>query len=277
MLEKSKVITGMLAFLFFAVLSKGASGQSGDSKAVEILETLQERYEESIEGIDDYVLVKGDHTIYYKKAYDDEGHPYFKTKTENMEGVESTSARNEDLYSQVTGAMKDKATYEGTGEVEGHDVHILYVDELKIESFDDDPAIEDPTLEDLYLYIDSDKWVIRQMEYTAKFKGEEGKVREVSPVVQNRDYRKVEGMLIPYETSTIVTGLTLSEEERQKAKKGLKKFDKQLEEMPESQREMMEDMMGDKVEKYRKMVEEDRYESVEKVKEVRVNTGMEDF
>lgn len=273
MLEKSKVITGMLAFLFFAFLSIATSGQSGDSKALEVMETLQEHYEESIEGIDDYVLVKEQNTIYHKKAYDD-GRPYFKTKTKtkNMEGVESASARNEDLYSEFTGAVKDKATYEGKGEVEGHNVHILYVDKLELEGFDDDQAI-DQTIEDLYLYIDPDNWVIRQMEYTAEFKGEEGKVREVSPVIQNRDYRDVEGMMIPYETSITVEGLTLSDEERQQAKEGLKKF----EEMPESQKEMMQDMMGDKVEKYRKMIKEDRYESVEKVEEVRVNTGLEDF
>lgn len=41
-------------------------------------------------------------------------------------------------------------------------------------------------------------------------------MREISPIVKNRDFRNVEGILIPYETATIVKGLTLTDEERKK-------------------------------------------------------------
>lgn len=275
MLKKSKVFSGILTILSFIFFSMTVYSQKGDSKALEVLEKLQERYEESIEGIDDYVMEKGQHTIYYKKAYDD-GRPYFKVKTENAGRMESATAGNKDLYSQLSGQVKEKATYEGTDEVDGHHVHILHVNELEIDNLNDDPNV-DNTIEDLYLYIDPGKWVIRQMEYTVEFTDENGEVREVSPVIQNRDFRDVEGMKIPYETSTTITGLTLTEEEHKEAEEGLEKFEEDLQEMPEAQRKMAKQMMGDRIKKYRKMIDENEYKSVTKVKEVRVNTGMEDF
>ena len=45
--------------------------------------------------------------------------------------------------------------------------------------------------------------------------------------------------------------------------------------MPPDQREMVEQMMGGQIEKYRKMLEDDKMEVVSTVKEVRVNTGIE--
>jgi hypothetical protein len=111
------------------------------------------------------------------------------------------------------------------------------------------------------------------MEYTVKSQIKDEEVREISPVIKNKDFRNVEGMLIPYETATVVEGLTLSEEERKKAKEGLKEF----EEMPDAQKEMAKNMMGDKIEEYRKMIENNRYEKVSKVEKIKVNTGMEDF
>lgn len=258
----------LLFIVIVAVLSNTANSQ--DKKAVEVLESMQEQYEESIEGIDDYVMEKGNHTVFYKKDYTENGRPYFKTKTkgENVEKMES--ATNEDLYSQFSSQAKEKATYKGDDEVEGHNVHVLYIDKMEIEGFNPNNDTED-TIEDIYLYIDSDKLVLRKMKYTVKSKIQGGRVREVSPIVKNRDFRNVEGLMIPYETSTVVQGLALSEEERKQAKKGLEKFDQ----MPEDQKKMARQMMGDKIKKYRKMLEEDRYKKVSKVKSIEVNTGME--
>jgi hypothetical protein len=149
---------------------------------------------------------------------------------------------------------------------------------MEVEGFNADRDTED-TVEDISLYIDSDKLVVRKMEYTIQSKIKGGEVRKISPVIKNRDFRNVEGMLIPYETATIVKGLTLTDEEREKVEKGLRDFEEKLEEMPESQREMVEAMAGGKIKKYRKMIEEDQYKQVSRVKNIEVNTGtkMEDF
>jgi hypothetical protein len=265
------LLRSIITVVLLGLFSNPAISQ--DIKAIEVLEEMQERYEESIENIDDYVMEIENHTTFYKKAHKEDGRPYFETKTKgksrNYGG--SVSASNEDLYSQFTSQAKEKVTYEGTDIVEGNEVHVLYVDEMELEeNLDQDPRT-DNTIKDLYLYIDSDKLIVRKIIYTVEFSNGNGTIREISPIIKKRDFRDVEGMLIPYETITIVEGLAMSEKERQQVKEGLKEF----EQMPESQREMAEQMMGDKIEKYRKMLEEDRYEEVAKVEEVRVNTGME--
>ncbi|MCF8302763.1 MAG: hypothetical protein K9I94_05750 [Bacteroidales bacterium] len=268
----------LLFFTIVAVLSNTANSQ--DQKAVEILESMQERYEQSIEDIDDYLMEKGKHTIFYKKAFTEDGKPYFKTKTKgnNKKDMGSASATNKDLYSQFSSKAKEKAIYERTDKVDGHEVHVIYIDQMEIKGFNADRDTED-AVEDIYLYIDSDKLVVRKMKYTITSKIKGGEPRKVSPVVKNKDFRNVEGMLIPYETATVIKGLTLTEEERKKIEKGLSDFEKEMEEMPESQREMMEQMAGDKIERYRKMIEKDQYEQVKRVKNIEVNTGMklEDF
>lgn len=264
----------LLLIMIVAVLSNTANSQ--DQKAVEVLESMQEMYEESIKDIDDYIMEKGNHTVYHKKAYTEDGSPYFKTKSkgEYKEETKSASATNKDLYSQFSSEAKEKATYEGTDEVDGNQVHVIYIDQMEVEGFNADRDTED-TVEDIYLYIDSDKLVVRKMEYTIQSKIKGGEERKISPVVKNRDFRNVEGMLIPYETATIVKGLTLTDEEREKVEKGLSDFEEKLEEMPESQREMVEEMAGGKIKKYQKMIEEDQYKQVSQVKNIEVNTGME--
>jgi hypothetical protein len=57
----------LLLIMSAAVLSNTANSQ--DQKAVEVLESMQERYEESVNDIDDYIMEKGNHTVLYKKAY----------------------------------------------------------------------------------------------------------------------------------------------------------------------------------------------------------------
>ncbi len=111
-----------------------------DQKAVEVLEGMQERYEESIEDIYDYVIEKENHIIFYKKFHKENGRPYFETKSKGKSWK-----------------------YAGSNSIN------------------------------------------------------------------------------------------------------------------EAQKEMAKKMMGDKIEKYRKMIENNRYEKVSKVKEIKVNTGMEDF
>ncbi|MCF8339292.1 MAG: hypothetical protein K9I74_15045 [Bacteroidales bacterium] len=190
----------LLFITIIALLSNTASSQ--DQKAVETLESMQERYEQSIKDIDDYIMEEEDQTIYYKKAYTDDGKPYFKTKTKGAY-MESTSSTNKDFYSQLFSQAKEKAIYKGTDEVDGNNVHVIYIDQMEIGSFNPNKDAKN-TIENIFLYVDSDKLVDRKMEYTMKSQIKGGEVREMSLVVKKRDYRNVEGMLIPYEKATVV-------------------------------------------------------------------------
>lgn len=268
-MKRLVLLRSLTALVILGLFSNPVISQ--DQKAIDVLEEMQERYEKSIENIDDYVMELENHTIFYKKAYKEDGRAYFETKTKGKSrNYAGSNSVNEDLYSQFTSQAKEKATYKGTDKVDGNEVHVVYIDEMEVEeNLDQDPKT-DNVFKDLYLYIDSDNLIVRKIKYTVEFSSS-GVVREITPIVKKRDYRNVEGMMIPYKTTTTIEGLAMSEEERQQAKEALEKF----EQMPEQQRKMAEQMMGDKIKKYRTMLEEDKYEKVSKVKEIRVNTGME--
>ncbi len=255
----------------FSLVVAPAAGQN-DPEVREILETWQRHYEASIEHVDDYVMVRDEQTVYYKKAYDN-GRPYFESRVKDAEDQELTSGSNltdAEVFSRVHDAVLEKGVYKGTNEVNGHHVHVIYIDRV-------DDIVEEPwapeTFEDVYLRIDPDKWVIREIEYKAHVE-HEGEERIINQLIQMRDYRDVKGMQISYETAIIIRGLALTEEERREAEEGIAEFEQELEEMPEAQRRMVEQMMGDRLDEFKSMLEDDVFETVSRVQEVRVNTGM---
>ena len=261
-----------LVFTFVAAL---AAAQGGDHEAREIIQSWQDHYEASIENIDDYVVVMDQQTVHYKKAWDN-GRPYFKSRVKDADQQEVTSGSNltdAEVFSRVYEALMKDGEYKGTDEVNGYQVHVVYVE--KVENIVDEPWAPH-TFEDVYLRIDPNDWVLRELEYKTHIEYE-GEDRIINQAFQQRDYRDVEGMQYPYETAIIIRGLALTEEERREAEEGLADFERRLEEMPEAQRRMVEQMAGDQIERFRQMLEDDRYETVNRVREVRVNTGMEDF
>ncbi len=272
MLQQIKMkIRFIVIIILSLIFSAPVFSRGGDPEALEVLNTWRTHYEESIEGIDDFIVVKEQQTIYYEKAYDN-GRPYFQARveTEAEEDLESTSpVTDADLFSKVYSSLQEKAIYKGTDEVNGHHVHVIYVNELEGIFDPDMPQI----FKDVYLRIDPDKWVLREAQHTAEIEYEGG-VRKVTQVMQNRDWRDVKGMQVAYETAIIIRGLSLTEEERQEAMESIRKFEKELEGMPEVQRRMVEQMMGDQVANARRMLEDDEVEMVSRVKEVKVNTGL---
>ena len=265
----------LLFTLTFTFVATFAVAQGGDPEVREIIQSWQDHYEASIENIDDYVVVMDQQTVHYKKAWDN-GRPYFKSRVKDADQQEVTSGSNltdAEVFSRVYEALMKDGEYKGTDEVNGYQVHVVYVE--KVENIVDEPWAPH-TFEDVYLRIDPNDWVLRELEYKTHIEYE-GEDRIINQAFQQRDYRDVEGMQYPYETAIIIRGLALTEEERREAEEGLADFERQLEEMPEAQRRMVEQMAGDQIERFRQMLEDDRYETVNRVREVRVNTGMEDF
>lgn len=269
----------MITCLLLTGYSGDSFGQYADSDAVEIIENLQQQYEESIENIDDYVMVTDDQTIYYKKDYED-GRPYFKSRVESDQMDDLYSSADVSDFGLLTPSifnmLKENARYEGRDEIDGHDVHVLFIDELE-GVFEDEDVSGD--LENVRMYIDADEWVTRQINFAAHADLGEGRTQRVEPVTMFKNYRDIEGMKVPFQTVTVVTGLSdmLSDEQRREAEQAMERFEQELENMPAQQREMVEQMMGEQMDRYREMIEADRIEMVQQVQEVRVNTGMEDF
>jgi len=76
--------------------------------------------------------------------------------------------------------------------------------------------------------------------------------------IEMKDFRKVNGLLIPYRTvMTIGGGVSkLSPEQEQEMRRGLAEMQKQLEEMPPEQRKMAEKMMKPQMEMMQKALVE---------------------
>ncbi len=252
------------------------SGQS-DGKAEKILEDFRKNYEASIEGIEDFAVVTEQHTTYYKKVWDN-GRPYFKTKSDIQIGEDGAEYNSWNIFSPEKYAeIKRNATHHGTASMNGHNVHVIQIEnpEVMMDEFDDEGYVED--IKDFRIYIDPNDWVIRKVEFDVQFNTDDGEIRNGEIQVTESDFRNIEGMMFSYKTEIIYSGLILTDEQLREAEEGLKEMEKELENMPEAQRLMMEQMIDSRMEDFRKMIQEDQIEFVNVVKEVKVNTGLEDF
>ncbi len=281
MTRETKLFSGILSLLLLIVSGTFSRALQTDPRAAEILEQAYQHYERSIDNIDDYIVETDLYTTYYKKAYDN-GRPYFRSRTEysTLGGMESVSnVSDAELFSPKSfEKMKRTARYEGTETVDGFRTHVVFIPELE-GIFDDVEDDLDDTMQNGRFYFDAENFVLRQMKFSIETETDDGRQILVEPVVKMKDYRDFEGMQVPFQTLMVVEGLSghMSEAERREAREGLKEMEREFEKMPAEQRQMMEDMMGGQLDQLRKMLEEDRMEINIQVKNVRVNTGMEDF
>lgn len=129
------------------------------------------------------------------------------------------------------------------------------------------------SIETMSVWIDNDNYVpLRmRMEGTAEV---EGKKRDIFIEQNWSDYRSVPDskMLESYRQLMRMGGVMTPDEEAQmiKARQEMAEFEKQMAEMPESQRRMMENMMGPQMEMMRKMITGGAFEIETVVSEIQV-------
>jgi hypothetical protein len=271
----------MAAFVMF-FSSINIYGQYKDPQAAEVLETVWQHYEQSIRDVDDYKIVTEQFTTHYVKQYEN-GRPYFVSQVETDSfwgsisglGMHTTSPMvDADFFSsEVFDHLKQNAVYLGMESLDGMNTHIIFLEDMRVfmDTFDD---VDEP-MGQLRLYFDDEHWVLRQMKFSAEAEIEEGRVQVIEPVVKMTDYRNISGMMVPFETRISVQGLTehLSDAEREEAQLALMEFERELAQMPEEQRQMLEKMMSGQLDQLRKVLEDDSIEFLINVKEVIVNTG----
>ncbi len=277
---KNQAITLMSAMAFFALLAglnNPIAAQYQDQQAANILEEARKQHEASIQNIDDYVVEYEHYEASFIKRYDN-GRPYMAAYSEpRIEGEfgAAAGAEDTDLFSpEIFQMMKERAQYLGTEEVDGYEVHVLFIDEL--EGFIEDDGEMDETAKDLHMYLDTDNYVMRKMQFKVEALIE-GETRIVEPVMHFRDYREFEGMPIAFEQVTMVTGISdmISDEERAEMEAAFEEMERELEQMPEQQRRMVEQMMGGQMEEMMEMLKADQWEHTMRVVDVRVNVGLE--
>ncbi len=274
-----KFASTLMAVMAFVAMLAGLNNPlvAQDQQAADILEAARQQHEESIQHIDDYVVEYEHHEASYVKRYDN-GRPYMAAHSEaRIEGEfgAAAGAEDTDLFSPETfRKMKERARYLGTEEVDGYEVHVLLIDELEGFIEEDEDMAE--TVTEFHLYLDTDNYVMRKMQFKVEAYID-GETRVIEPVMHFRDYREFEGMPIAFEQVTMITGISdmISDEERAEIEAGIAEMERELEQMPEQQRRMVERMMGDRMEEMMEMLQSDQWEHTMRVVDVRVNVGLE--
>lgn len=272
---RTKITIAALALVATAALPGLARAQDGS----DILENALEKYAERAEGIDDYTITyagfmgSGTFTTYFEKEMVD-GFPVFRPA--RAEGYEGTGeSRGWNAYSRFP-QLAERAEYEGDETIDGVEAHRVTIDDFEgLDMAPPGPGGEGFEPETMTMWIDGDALIRRmRMEGTAT---REGRATPVTMVVSLGDYRTVEGMPFPYQTSISAEGAMaasgMSEEEAAEAREKLQQMQEQLDAMPEAQREQMERLMGPRLENLEKMLGSGTMEMTLTVQDVEVNTG----
>jgi hypothetical protein len=234
-------------------------------------------YERRIENVDNYTVVQemmGVEAVMYFEEEIEDGRPIMRLRRNSVAGMTSDSDDDDtfaEMYKMVPQLIAH-ATYEGRGEVDGHAVHVIDVEDLDQLDFGQEMGDTDFTPQRGTFFIDTDLWIPRRMTFTGEAETADGP-RTVTSTIDLLDYREIDGMLHPFATSITVEGIGAMVDPEMRAQ--YEEMKKQLAELPEAQRAMAERMMKGQMEQIEKMMEggDDAMTVQTTVRELRVNQG----
>lgn len=256
-----------LAVLLPALLPAAATGQS----AADVVDRALQRYEERMEGVENYTVVQeamGNRTTTHFVRTTADGHTVFVPRGAEEGGGD----RQVPHYTAMLNEMGKRATLQGTEPVDGRECHVLQLTDFSGDAFRQwNPGQGNWTPERLRLFIDTGELLVRKvvLEGTVA-RGEQGK-QPVTVTARLRDYRNVDGVVHPFRTEIRTEGLGPSMTPEQRAR--MEKFLEKMEQLPPRQRKMMEERMGDKLEKMKQMMASGTLDVTATVEEIRVNEG----
>jgi hypothetical protein len=260
--------------LLLLLLPAVASAQS----AGEVLQQALERYEERMEGVENYTVVQTamgfDATTHFERRTVD-GHVVF-VQAEEASG--SAARQIPQSYSAMLEAMRERAAYGGTESVDGNECHVLTLDDFsgeRMESLMPSGPEDDWTPKRMKIWLDSGQLVPRKMLMEGTVTGDDGREKPVTFTARMKDYREVEGVLHPFrmEMSSEGLGEAIPEEDRAEIQRSLEQMKAQMENMSPQQREMMKQMMGGQMEQLEEMLASGSLDFTVEVTELRVNEG----
>ena len=190
---------------------------------------------------------------------------------QGFSGTEGEMSREDfdDMSQNAVDAMHEiaeQAKVVGNESVDGRDAYHLQATDLnRVEDLGDEGEF---TMKTIDVWVDSDKYVPLRMIMDGTM-NTDGTERPITMEVHQQDYRDVPGsnMYESYRQIMRMNGEMSDEMKAQveQARAGLEEFEKQMESMPEGQRQMMMNMMGDQIEMMRKLAAGDGIEIVTEV------------
>lgn len=271
------------AVVLIATFATGLVPASAQS-AKQVLESAAQRYEQRMQGIENYTLVQDvmgmETTLYFEKVMVD-GRPVFQIRSGRVAGhaipVDDDAGMN-DPYRHFP-EFTERAKYGGAQVVGGKRTHSIIVDDFTGLDFNPSPVGDQQhgfAPRRMTMYLDVEDELLRRMEIEGDVTVG-GNTAPVTTSIDFEDYRTTDGLLHYWKSTMLSEGLAeasgMSPEERANARKQLAEMEKQMESMPAAQRQMMERMMGGQLERLREMVETGNLEVVTQVTGIRVNQG----
>jgi hypothetical protein len=261
--------------LFVAFVGAPLSAQT----PAQIVDQMLDAFETNAASVENYSVVQevmGFQSELYFEKEEVEGRPVFQLRSSSTGGFGADL--EDDLgYSDVYAAapqLAEHARYGGLEEIDGNRVHVLVIDDLAVLELAPTATPEDTEFHPRNgrIYVDADLWVPRRMEFVGDL-DTGGDLIEVTSVIDLQDYRDDQGILLPYHTVVRMDGLAAAIDPEMRAE--LEDLQRQLDELPEAQRAMVEQMFAGRMEQMQSLLGgDDGGMTVEMVVlDVRVNQG----
>lgn len=268
--------TSAARYLFPLAIAVAMPSAATAQDAEDILITSLEKYEQRMEGIENYTVVSSVESFETEVTFvrtEVEGHTAFLPR---INGETSTDGSS-DPY-RLFPKIAERAEVRGKETVDGAECWILAIDDfsgLEIGQGMATGTTADFSPKNGTFCIDTSDYVIRRMHMEGEVTSR-GETRPMTADATFSDYRNVEGMLHPFSLHIVATGITAgaSSGDDEQSRKELAKLEKQLEDMDPNQRAMVEGMLKPQLEKLRKMLDTGDVETTLITKEVRVNEDL---
>jgi len=282
-------------WLMIPIVLFSASSIAEAMTAEKVLENIIASYEKQMKDIKDLTIITNQDITYQKRTVI-KGKTVYKTRTETKIGMGMKSIS---IYDGAYHWWMDPVTrkvekekmgfnpreilenlkaaqvkYVGTDKINGHKAHVLNVRDLNMMT-----GAEGMQKVSGRLWVDASDWVIRKMEMDTEMEDDKGQKRTAKVTVRMEDFRKVNGMLMPYRTVVTVPvpgAPEMSPEKEQEMRRELAEMQRGLEQMPPEMRKMMEAMMKPQIEMMQKAPSGGGMEIVTTVKQVKIDTGLSD-
>jgi hypothetical protein len=271
----SRAIKVLLAIGVVLVTAPPASAQS----AADVVNRMMTEYARRAENVENYTLVQdamGFETVSYFVKEVDNGRPVFRLQRTSASGMDMGGSPGEGSLDEIYSMgeeLAERAAYLGVSNVDDYDVHVLEISDFTGMGFGQNVTPDSEfTPTSGMIYLDVDTYAPRRLEFDGEMANEDG-VHPVTSTVDMGDYREVESMLVAYRTVVSIEGLGAAIDPETRAQ--FEEMQRELENMPPAQRQMVESMMADQLEQFRAMMEgEDTPITVQMlVREVKVNEG----
>ncbi len=284
MISKSLLIA--VALTVFILMSGELEGLTADT----IINHILSSYEKQMTNVNDITVVSESDTQYRKRAKVN-GRTIYKTRTESAMGEHKTitiwdgeflwfyNTLSRDINREpadtnpnelINNLKEGEVEFVGKDDINGHTTYILEVKDIDMHTGEDFQQGMSGKV-----WVDTEKWIIRQMSMDVDGSPEEA---SAGVVVRMKNYQTIDGVMIPFTTEILLrAGMPeMSPEEEAEMRQNMEEMKRELEEMPALQRRMVEGMMTSQIEKMESMLSEEGMVTVNKVQEVKVNTGLPD-